>query len=313
MIYIVIGVIVLRTISSEYSFLQATSLSYYQNEVPLVAKEAYQNNEEEQPVGTLLNDDQDAEQLFTEPPDRSTTAPIIQCSKLSNQPGIFESCITPSSKYECQPTNTTDMEFQSTKNNCMMNSNATTSDPSFQAALRDILPRVLNELKVLSMIHYDGDSDDWKMFPFWVQYFGIGTSEDGISQKQRCFANDHIHFHRLDLTCTIPPPVDLIWLGGDLSLIPDPIRSALLYHIQESGVKYIMTARLDAEWFVREEQATTTIMSSPLFTSFDELKQQQLIGVWKSPSVEELPFVEHERENDKEETDDGEARDEVED
>lgn len=306
-IYLIIGVIVLRTMGSEYSFLQdmKTSISYRDGE-QYVAQSGYRHEQQHSDQSDRLpNYGEEADQIMddeTHNTSISTTEPILRCSELSKTPDIFDSCIRQSPKYVCQQTNSADMDFQWT-----VDQNCDQTESNSNAALREILPKVLNELNIKSVIRYydDGDnSNDWKMFPFWVHYFAIGTSDE-MEKKQRCFGNEHIHFHRFDLTCTVPPPVDLIWVR-DLSLVSEPVRSALLYHIQESGIQYLMTGRLNATWFNSEDEEKRIVVSVPLFTSFEGSEQQ--MGVWKSPFVEDLPGADAREYQG--ETDDGEERDE---
>jgi hypothetical protein len=277
---VIIGVIVLRTIGTEYSFLKdMNDFIISSNQVEEHQAQTGHENELQQSHDseTPSNDDENSTEISL-----LNDEPAIRCSDLSKSPDIFFSCIRQSSKYSCPSSNTTDVDLPSAfRRNC---TTMDRSNPSLTSTLREILPKVLNDLNIKSIIRYADDddalSDDWKMFPFWVQYFTIGASDE-MTKLQTCFGDDHIHFHRFDLTCTIPPPADLIWVG-DLSFTSAQTRSALLYHIQESGIQYLMTTRLNATWFDNE---STKDLSAPLYTSVDGLMQK--LGVWKAPFVVE--------------------------
>ncbi len=277
-VYVIIGVIVLRTIGTEYSFLKDMNdfiISSNQVEEHQVQTgqeiERHESHDSEMPS----NDDENSAEFSN-----SNDEPAIRCSDLSTNPAIFFSCTRQSPKYACQSTNTTDVNVPSAiRSNCTITDRA---NPSLTSALREILPKALNDLNIKSIIRYtdnhDAISDDWNKFPFWVQYFTVGASDE-MGKLQTCFGNEHIHFQKFDLTCTVPPPADLIWLG-DLSFTSAQTRSAFLYHIQESGIEYMMTSRLNATWFDSE---TTKELSAPLFTSVDGSIQR--LGVWKAPFV----------------------------
>ncbi|GAX26543.1 hypothetical protein FisN_23Lh069 [Fistulifera solaris] len=278
-VYVVIGVVVLRTIGTEYFFLKdMNDLIISSNIVEEHQAQTGQENELQQSHDseTPSNNDDDNSTEFSNSNDESA----IRCSDLSKSPDMFLSCIRRSPKYTCQSINTTNVDLPlGSDSNC---TSADQANPSLNAALREILPKVLNDLNIKSVIRYtdndDAISDDWKMFPFWVQYFSLGASDE-MAKLQTCFGKENIHFHRFDLTCTIPPPADLVWIG-DLSFSSTPTRNALLYHIQESGIQYLMTNRLNATWFDSE---TTKDLSAPLYTSVDGSIQR--LGVWKAPFV----------------------------
>lgn len=328
-IYVIIGAILLRTMGTEYSFLQdmnASMLSNNQVEEQHVAQTGYESEVEHSYQSDTPSEDHENEADQSNDlvgysiPSRE---PVNRCLDLSRNPDLFDSCVQQSPRYTCQSTyNTTDMDLAST-----FDTNCTTYDrtnPFYSNALREILPKVMSDLNIKSIIRYAdvGDVDyfsDWKMVPFWVQYFASGASDD-MAKKQECFGNEHTHFHRLDLTCTIPPLADLIWVT-DLSLIPAPMRSAILYHIQESGIKFLMTTGLNETWFDYSEQ--TISIAAPLYTS-----SEHRLGVWQSPFVEEQHEIaweekreadeeaapdnghkiEFEEENDSEEENDNEAK-----
>jgi hypothetical protein len=74
-----------------------------------------------------------------------------------------------------------------------------------------------------------------------LQYFGGDITNVTVQTNQRCFGSDNIHFHWFDLTCMIPPAVDLILVRDVLFQMPEDHVHKVLTNINQSGAKYLAT------------------------------------------------------------------------
>ena len=74
-----------------------------------------------------------------------------------------------------------------------------------------------------------------------VQYFGADITNITANINNKCFANDHVHFHRLDWSCSIPPPVDLLLVRDVLFHLSTSVVLDILKHIHQSNAKYLLT------------------------------------------------------------------------
>ena len=61
-----------------------------------------------------------------------------------------------------------------------------------------------------------------------LQYFGGDITNVTVQTNTRCFGNDNIHFHWFDLTCMIPPAVDLILVRDVLFHLPEDLVYTIL-------------------------------------------------------------------------------------
>jgi hypothetical protein len=74
-----------------------------------------------------------------------------------------------------------------------------------------------------------------------VQYFGADITPITAEKNNECFKSDARHFHVIDWSCKIPPPVDLILLRDVLFHLSTSVNLDILRHINQSGSKYLLT------------------------------------------------------------------------
>jgi hypothetical protein len=74
-----------------------------------------------------------------------------------------------------------------------------------------------------------------------IQYFGADITNVTVQKNEQCFGSSHVHFHRFDLTCMIPPPVDLLLVRDVLFHLPEPTILNVLHNINQSGARYLAT------------------------------------------------------------------------
>jgi hypothetical protein len=75
-----------------------------------------------------------------------------------------------------------------------------------------------------------------------VQYFGADITPITAEKNNECFKSDARHFHVIDWSCKIPPPVDLILLRDVLfHFLSTSVNLDILRHINQSGSKYLLT------------------------------------------------------------------------
>jgi hypothetical protein len=111
------------------------------------------------------------------------------------------------------------------------------------ASLRKMLSEFLYSHNIKTFL--DAPCGDW----LWMQtinltglqYFGGDITNVTVQVNQRCFGSDNIHFHWFDLTCMIPPAVDLILVRDVLFHLPEDRVHTVLKNINQSGAKYLAT------------------------------------------------------------------------
>lgn len=114
--------------------------------------------------------------------------------------------------------------------------------------LRTFISRLIEGGHVLAEpIHsiFDAPCGDW----VWMQhvdlqsvvYIGGDITDVTIEQNTRCFQRDNVHFHKFDLTCMIPPPVDLMITRDVLFHMTDDLVLQTLRNIAASKVRYFLS------------------------------------------------------------------------
>jgi len=110
--------------------------------------------------------------------------------------------------------------------------------------LRKALPLIFNKLGVKTFV--DAPCGDW----LWmqavnltgVQYFGGDITNVTVNKNRGCFGGaENVHFNWFDITCMIPPPVDLILVRDVLFHLPEPLVMEALANINESGARFLAT------------------------------------------------------------------------
>jgi hypothetical protein len=110
-------------------------------------------------------------------------------------------------------------------------------------SLRGLLPQVFKELDVKTFM--DCPCGDW----LWmqtvdltgIQYFGADITNVTVQKNAECFGSSNVHFNRFDLTCMVPPPVDLLLVRDVLFHLPEPTIRKVLSNINTSGARYLAT------------------------------------------------------------------------
>jgi hypothetical protein len=74
-----------------------------------------------------------------------------------------------------------------------------------------------------------------------IQYFGADITNVTVQKNAECFGSSNVHFHRFDLSCMVPPPVDLLLVRDVLFHLPEPTILKVLSNINQSGARYLAT------------------------------------------------------------------------
>jgi len=74
-----------------------------------------------------------------------------------------------------------------------------------------------------------------------VKYFGADITGKTIDENTKCFESSNVHFHVLDWSCSIPPPMDLLMVRDMLFHFSTKRILDVLDHINQSGAKYLLT------------------------------------------------------------------------
>jgi hypothetical protein len=110
-------------------------------------------------------------------------------------------------------------------------------------SLRGLLPQVFKELNVKTFM--DCPCGDWlwmqKVDLTGIQYFGADITNVTVQKNAECFGSSNVHFHRFDLTCMVPPPVDLLLVRDVLFHLPEATILKVLSNINQSGARYLAT------------------------------------------------------------------------
>ena len=95
-----------------------------------------------------------------------------------------------------------------------------------------------------------------------VQYLGGDISEETIKRNNRCFRRPNVEFVYFDLTCMVPPAVDLILVRDILFHLKPEVAIDILGRLVRSGIKYIAsttypkTGRPNSNWRIGAYQET---------------------------------------------------------
>lgn len=74
-----------------------------------------------------------------------------------------------------------------------------------------------------------------------VQYFGADITQRTVDENTKCFERADVHFHQIDWSCAIPPPVDLVMARDVLFHLSTSVVLDILRHINQSGARYLFT------------------------------------------------------------------------
>jgi hypothetical protein len=113
------------------------------------------------------------------------------------------------------------------------------------ASLRKLLPEIFRDESLNIKTFFDCPSGDW----LWMQevdlsslqYFGGDITSLTIQKNTECFERSNVHFHVLDWSCSIPPPVDLLMVRDVLFHLATSVVLDVLRNINKSGAKYLLT------------------------------------------------------------------------
>ena len=160
--------------------------------------------------------------------------------------------------------------------------------------LRKMLPSVFQELNIKTFM--DAACGDW----LWmqtvnltgVQYFGGDISNITVQKNRDCFGAENIHFDWFDITCMIPPPVDLILVRDILFHLPHHLILEVFANINSSGARYFATTSFsEGENELRSRAigfhqlnlyASPFNFPLPLHKANDNVPGRH-VGIWKLP------------------------------
>ena len=171
------------------------------------------------------------------------------------------------------------------------------------AEIRALLDHILHDPSLGINTFLDCPCGDW----LWiqavnltgVQYFGADITQKTVDENTKCFERDDVHFHHLDWSCTIPPPVDLIMARDVLFHLSTSVVLDILRHINRSGAKYLLsttsfntTSKVDN--FKRDaiDYRDINLYGPPfnlpkpvMTTDKEDVKQPRHMALWKLPIV----------------------------
>ena len=112
-------------------------------------------------------------------------------------------------------------------------------------SLRNLLADLFHNETLNIKTFFDCPCGDW----LWmqqvdlstVQYFGGDITKMTIQKNTECFEQSNVHFHHLDWSCSIPPPVDLLLVRDVLFHLSTSVVLDILRHINQSGARYLLT------------------------------------------------------------------------
>lgn len=111
------------------------------------------------------------------------------------------------------------------------------------SSLRSMLTSFIHSHHIKTFL--DAPCGDWlwmqTMNLTGLQYFGGDITNVTVQTNKRCFGSDNVHFHWFDLTCMVPPAVDLILVRDVLFHLPEDHVHKILNNINLSGAKYLAT------------------------------------------------------------------------
>ena len=187
-----------------------------------------------------------------------------ECSSedLYNNPLHFRKCIRRNESSSCKPRQTEDWDkwvgdrYDQLGGKCvtpelMKNTGRTWavsgrgSSLSSTLETRTTLNELLHDPSVNIKTFLDCPCGDW----LWmqavnltgVQYFGADITQRTVDETTKCFERANVHFHHMDWSCAIPPPVDLVMARDVLFHLSTSVVLDILRHINQSGARYLFT------------------------------------------------------------------------
>ena len=112
--------------------------------------------------------------------------------------------------------------------------------------LRDMLEAMFQDPSWSIKTFADIPCGDW----LWMQevnlsgirYLGGDISEETVKRNTECFSRKGVQFVYFDLTCMVPPPVDLILVRDVLFHLKHDVTLGILTRLARSGARYIATS-----------------------------------------------------------------------
>ena len=187
-----------------------------------------------------------------------------ECSSedLYNNPLHFRKCIRRNESSSCKPRQTEDWDkwvgdrYDQLGGKCvtpelMKNTGRTWavsgrgSSLSSTLETRTTLNELLHDPSLNIKTFLDCPCGDW----LWmqavnltgVQYFGADITQRTVDETTKCFERANVHFHHIDWSCAIPPPVDLVMARDVLFHLSTSVVLDILRHINQSGARYLFT------------------------------------------------------------------------
>mmetsp|Transcript_47312 Transcript_47312/g.92282 ORF Transcript_47312/g.92282 Transcript_47312/m.92282 type:complete len:328 (+) Transcript_47312:94-1077(+) len=119
------------------------------------------------------------------------------------------------------------------------------SSLAYTEEVRKLLKTLLGDPSYNIKTFLDCPCGDW----LWMQtvdlssvkYFGADITAKSVDENTKCFESSNVHFHVLDWSCSIPPPVDLLMVRDMLFHFNTKRVLDVLNQINRSGAKYLLT------------------------------------------------------------------------
>jgi len=110
--------------------------------------------------------------------------------------------------------------------------------------LRNLLPMIFQKYNIKTFLDCPCGDFMWMQLVTnlnQVQYFGADITKQTVEYNSHCFESSRVHFHVIDWSCVIPPPVDLLLVRDVLFHLSTSRVLGILNHINQSGAKYLLT------------------------------------------------------------------------
>lgn len=118
------------------------------------------------------------------------------------------------------------------------------STVEYTKELRNLLPTIFQKYKIQTFLDCPCGDFMWMQLVTnlnQVQYFGADITKQTVEYNTHCFESSRVHFHVIDWSCVIPPPVDLLLVRDVLFHLSTSRVLGILNHINQSGAKYLLT------------------------------------------------------------------------
>jgi hypothetical protein len=240
-----------------------------------------------------------------------------KCSSesLYQNPSNFGECIIPSPSPSCKPRQTENWDqwvgrrykqFPSCITSQLMKEmnrewaiSGKGSSLETTASTRKLLADMFRDESLDIKTFFDCPSGDW----LWMQevdldglqYFGGDITSMTIQKNTECFESPNVHFHVLDWSCEIPPPVDLLMVRDVLFHLSTSVVQDILFHINQSGAKYLLTTSFGNTTSVEDNYVSDGVgyrninLYGPPYNFPSPIKFAQEgrrhVGLWKLPIV----------------------------